>query len=220
MKKIIGITLAVLLAVTSFYSCKDNYNNIVETNKFEPINNVTEDTVFTNLLENNFRVVNHIDNREIARQLINKGKDITPKEVDQLAKALGFKNRDAFIQNYKSTEQAIQYLNEKYNFSSYGEEKIKSLAKKAESSISISTNISSNNQTKETCTENCREIYTACATAATGTAVGGQVACAAGDATVVVGAICHAAVYVTEAAALEVCRNQNQKCIRECNNDG
>lgn len=213
MKKLSKLTLVAVILFTSFNSCDYSLNNPADSKDFEKISKIKKDSVFINLLKDTYIAIKQIKSPELAKKLISKGENITPAEIDKLAEALGFENREAFIQNYKSYRNAIQYLNAKYNYSSYDVEAIQSLAVEA---VDFSILKKGSALYASDCVDTCVEIGENCAVRVTALAVAGHLACASLDITFILGAMCHGAVLVAQDAGLDNCALEAKKCIDGC----
>jgi len=119
---------------------------------------------------------------------------------------------------YRNRRQAINYLNKTYNYSSFSQDKITSLAMKSSEVKKFVSKSTFGSIISSSCESNCRRIAENKAIAAAGGAVVSHIGCAAVDA-IGIGAICHAAVITAQTAISDQAYAEMEQCIGNCGDE-
>lgn len=198
MKNIIKITLSTFIASVLLFSCSKDEYAIEEQNTFENIDNLSKDVTFKNSLEESIHVVTQIENLDKVETLLQKG-ELSEMELEELSRALGFKNLSAYKDFINKQALDLNQLNLKYDLNTLDQNTIQSAAIE-----SFSEELATKN--------NCERIRRNCIINAAAAATVAHLGCGALDVTVVAGVVCHAAVVIAQAATSDNCNAAAEDC--------
>lgn len=130
---------------------------------------------------------------------------VNEKNYEEISSGLGFGSVDEMMSYYENMNNLFNELN-KVNIRSYSSEDIQNAAVKVLCDNNSSTDSKLAPPTK------CQRAFRNCNAIAVGTAVGGHVACATADITIIAGVFCHSAVHIVMSAMLDDCRMDLDDC--------
>lgn len=140
------------------------------------------------------------------KQYISDNK-IDENEFEDLYLVLGYKTQDEFKKNLDLQSNRIKNLEQSYSLSSFSDEQIISLLDQGYTQLEIPVS-----NPVITSYKNCNRPFRNCMLIALSTAVLGHVACGTADVTIVLGALCHAAVLTMQYAMQDNCGAEYEDC--------
>ena len=191
-----------IFASLMFSSCsEESIDFATDHYVFEDISKLPKDDIFIDIIGSSARVIDRISDIEKAKELTTKNYLLSKNELNELSKSLGFISLDEYKEYLTTYNKKITTINVKYNLESYDIEVIANLV------------IESSNDELQSNGNNCERIRTNCIASAGAAAMLGHIGCAALDATVVLGLICHGSVLVMQYAASDTCNANSEDCV-------
>lgn len=208
MNLILKTSLIFLISITIF-SCNTDDNIHVNNNH---INRLSESNLFEEFIVNEINVVKNVKDYDKIILTTQKN-DLSHSDKLVFAQELGFENFNDLTTHYLKQKSIYKQLDKEFNVSAWSESEIQ-LA--TESLINKKVgDIENFILAMSDC--NCKRKRRNCFIVGTTGSIAGQFACLAADTTVVLGVICHGAVYAGQAAALDTCNANFEECNNDCN---
>lgn len=192
MKKLIFGFVAVIMFGNLSYG--QDFSKVLKDNQF--IDYIKDCSIEQNRTKDFIKLKQYITDNKIDE-----------KEFEDLYLALGYKTQDEFKENLALQSNRILNLEQSYSLSSFSDEQMVSLLDQSYTQLKIPIS-----NLPITSYNNCERSFRNCMLIALSTAVLGHVACGAADVTVILGAICHAAVLTMQYAMQDNCGVEYEEC--------
>jgi len=202
MKNISKITILLFIILVTFSCVNKEDNSNIKLNNLE---NLKNDNRFIELLNNKKTAITNIKDIEKAI-LLNEKENLTENDVNELVKALGFKNIEEYSKYINKEIKLELELENDYNISEIPLIDLENLT--------ISVLETGNLKKGDPC--NCERMRINCIGIATSASIVGNIGCASLDIAIIPGIICHAAVLTAQYLASDSCNASAENCVSGC----